>query len=258
MSLGASREEAMLRELTAEQLWESVRADGAAFRPETLCRFPEDARRYLGHAIAPGIPLARAVRLHMHGEIKLRRWCPFVGEHVLVWDRGMIWKARVGWYGMPILGSDRLVDGQGDLHWKLFGMIPVMTASGPDITRSAAGRVAGESIWLPSVLQGDGVSWTATEALHPRVILSAGGFATDVALAIDAQGRLQSVKFSRWGNPDGGDFRYTDFGGVVEDERMFGGYRIPTRLRLGWYFGTDHFKRNGEFFRVTVDEAEYR
>ncbi len=88
-------------------------------------------------------------------------------------------------------------------------IIPVMTASGPDITRSAAGRVAGESIWLPSVLQGDGVSWTATEALHPRVTVTAGGFATDVGLAIDAQGRLQRVKFSRWGNPDGGDFRYT-------------------------------------------------
>lgn len=194
----------------------------------------------------------------MHGNIKLRRWFPFTGEQVILWDRGMIWSATVWMHRMPIRGSDRLVDGQGALRWRLFGIIPVMTASGPDITRSAAGRVAGESVWLPSVLRSDQVSWTAADASRPRVTVKAGGLATDVALAIDAQGRLESIKFSRWGNPDGGDFGYTEFGGVVEEENSFGRYTIPTRLRIGWYFGTDRFGRDGEFFRVTIDEARYR
>jgi hypothetical protein len=37
-----------------------------------------------------------------------------------------------------------------------------------------------------------------------------------------------------------------------------GGFTIPTRLRIGWYFGTSLFEADGEFFRVTVDRAAYK
>jgi len=73
-----------------------------------------------------------------------------------------------------------------------------------------------------------------------------------------ASGRVVSVKLKRWGSPDGGHFHYSDFGGVADEERTFGGYTIPTRLRIGWYFGSDRFDTEGEFFRVTVDGAEFR
>lgn len=67
-------------------------------------------RRYLAHAIAPGTPLAGAVRLRMHGEIKLRGWMPFTAEQVLHRGRGMIWRATVRRRGLWIRGDDRLVD----------------------------------------------------------------------------------------------------------------------------------------------------
>jgi len=69
---------------------------------------------------------------------------------------------------------------------------------------------------------------------------------------------LRSIKMPRWGNPEGGEHHFVDFGGVVEEERTFGGYTIPSRLRIGWYFGSERFETEGEFFRCTVDEAEYR
>jgi len=62
----------------------------------------------------------------------------------------MIWSATVRMHAMPIGGFDRLVDDEGAMRWKLFGIIPIVTASGPDITRSAMGRVVAESVWLPS------------------------------------------------------------------------------------------------------------
>jgi uncharacterized protein DUF6544 len=58
-----------------------------------------------------------------------------------------------------------------------------------------------------------------------------------VTIAVDGSGRITRVSLKRWGNPDGGAFRLLDFGGVVEEERTFPGYTIPTRLRVGWYFG---------------------
>ena len=58
----------------------------------------------------------------------------------------MIWRATVRMHGLPIRGSDSYLDGQGAMRWRLFGIVPMVNAAGPDITRSAAGRVNIESI----------------------------------------------------------------------------------------------------------------
>ena len=70
--------------------------------------------------------------------------------------------------------------------------------------------------------------------------------------------QLQQIRMQRWGNPHGHEFHYADFGGVAGHEGTFGGYTIPTRLRIGWHFGTDHMDGDGEFFRAPVDDASYR
>jgi hypothetical protein len=38
----------------------------------------------------------------------------------------------------------------------------------------------------------------------------------------------------------------------------FGEYTIPTRLLLGWFFGSDRFESEGEFFRCSINNAIYR
>jgi hypothetical protein len=35
-------------------------------------------------------------------------------------------------------------------------------------------------------------------------------------------------------------------------------YTIPTRVRVGWYFGTSRFESEGEFFRATIEDAIFR
>ncbi|MBE9112546.1 hypothetical protein IQ273_24435 [Nodosilinea sp. LEGE 07298] len=35
---------------------------------------------------------------------------------------------------LPIFGADRLVDGRGNMRWKLQGLLPMMQASGTDVT----------------------------------------------------------------------------------------------------------------------------
>lgn len=240
-----------------EELWASTPPAARTFEPDRLAGLPNTARRYLEHAIAPGTPLASAVRVRMHGEIKLQGWLPFSAEQVIRRERGMIWRATVRIKGLSIRGFDRLVDGEGEMRWKLLDLIPVMTASGPDITRSAAGRVGAEFVWLPSALCGDDVSWTETDSSHARASFSVQGEKVEPTLAVDAGGRLQSLELKRWGNPENADFHYADFGGLVEDEATFSGYTIPTRMRAGWYFGDERFEAEGEFFRVTIDDAQY-
>jgi hypothetical protein len=194
----------------------------------------------------------------MHGEIRLQRWFPFRAEEVIQRGRGMIWCATVRMYGLPVRGSDRFLDGDGAMRWKLLGVIPVVTASGPDVTRSAAGRLAAESVWLPSILLEDGVRWTVLGASELEARLTLQGHPMELRLTVGGDGRLEALALKRWGNPDGGEFRLGDFGGMVDEEGTFGGYTVPTRLRVGWGFNAGRLDSDRESFRVTVDEATYR
>src|SRR3569832_2882983 len=149
-----------------DELWRTAPAPYALCVVARIAHLPLGARRFLSHAIVPCTPLANAVRLRIHGEIKLRGWYPFTAEQVRRWVRGMIWRATVEVYGLPIRGGDSFLDGEGAMRWRLFGLVPIITAEGADITRSAAGRAHDESIWLPSVLCADDVRWSERDAVH--------------------------------------------------------------------------------------------
>jgi hypothetical protein len=243
---------------SAHDLWNSVIPSERRFEPARIQALPEAAQRYFKLAIAPGTRLASAVRLQMHGEIKLKSWFPFSAEQVIRWDRGMIWRAAIRMHGISVRGGDSFLDGHGSMRWKLFGIVPIVNAGGMDITRSAAGRVNVESIWLPSVLCDDEVSWTASDASHFHAQFTAHGEKAEIDYKIAEAGGLKTVNMPRWGNPEGAEFHYSDCGGFVDEEGTFDGYTVPTRMRVGWHFGTKRFESEGEFFRVTVDNAIYR
>ena len=242
-----------------QDLWDSVRPTTQVFDPGDFTTLPVGARRYLGHAIEPGTPLASAVRLTMSGEIKLKKWVSFEAEQVINWDRGFLWRATAWMGAARIEGFDSLIDGHAQMRWRLFGLIPVMSADGPDIDKSAVGRLAAESVWLPSALCRDGVRWAAENPTDVRVAPTDASESPDLRLALDADGRLESVSLRRWGElAREKGYSYRDFGGLAEQEESFEGYTIPTRMRVGWHFGSDRFAREGEFFRCHIQSAEFR
>lgn len=248
-----------LNDVTLDELWDDVPAPTRVFRAAELDpNLPAPARRYLVHAIAEGTPLASAVRLRMHGSIKLGDWLPFEAEQVIRWDRGLIWKATTKKGVMRISGSDRLIDGEGAMRWKLFGIVPVMRADGPDVSRSAKGRLELETLWLPSVLVGDSVAWRAEDDETVHACFEVFGDEADVTLRVGPDGRLLGNLTQRWGNPEGREFHASPFGGLCLDERTFDGFTIPTEVRVGWHLGTPRFEDEGEFFRGSVTSASFR
>lgn len=252
----------MTKQISLNTLWNSATSQERVFHLDDFTHLPYAAKRYLKHAIEPGTKLASAVRLKMHGEIKLKKWIPFKAEQVICWEHGLIWSATAWMNGLPIVGSDRIIDGIGAMQWKLLGLFPVMTASGADITRSSIGRLQSESVCLPSVFCGDDVSWASIDSspldssLHSSFVVQ--GERAELDFTLEQTGRLQTFKLPRWGSPEGAEFHDVDFGGILEEEGTFCGYTIPTRLRIGWYFGSERFESEGEFFRATIDDAIYR
>lgn len=248
-----------MRDRELEALWEAAPPATERFEAARLSALPPSARRFLAHTLEGGAKLSSAARLEMHGTIKLGdAWAPFHATQVLRWDRGFVWHAHTRVKGLPVSGSDRELDGEGEMRWRLLGIVPVMSARGPEISRSAIGRLHAEAMWLPGALLSPEVVWSEGPS-GPVFVTHAHGEESRVELTIDTDGALRAMKLARWGDVGSpGTFRYVDFGGSMGTERTFEGVTLPTEYRIGWYFGSERFEAEGEFFRCTLDAVTYR
>jgi hypothetical protein len=224
------------------------------FTEAELDGLPDPVCRYLRAAIAPGTPLATAARLGMRGQIKLGRWLPFQAEELLAPHHGFHWSARAA--GV-VSGFDRYAGGQGQQRWKLLGLLPLMAADGPDLSRSAAGRAAGEAMWVPTaLLPRFGVDWSAADDRHLSARWRIDDTEVELHLVVDAEGRLRAGVFQRWGDPDHtGTWGLHPCGGEVTGSATFDGVSVPSTGRAGWFYGTDRWSQ-GEFFRYQITSLQ--
>jgi hypothetical protein len=235
---------------------------GETFDPKMVADLPEPARRYLIHAIQPGIPLAGSVYLEMEGRIGLQpgdEKLPLRAQEILAAPGGLIWKANAGSGFMRISGYDFYRKGEGGMRWFLWGVIPVMSARGPDITRSAAGRVAMEALaWLPSVLFGRSeVRWEAIDDRSARVFIQIGNEETESTIHVAPDGALERVEIMRWevDGLEGSPEYLLSVAEVSGEEGEFDGYRIPTQICLTSKVGTP---QENPFFEATLLSADYQ
>jgi hypothetical protein len=212
------------------------------------------AERWLARACPEGSAPASAV-LTMTGQIKLKQWLPFTATQWIDVKRGFVWAARVVRWPLVISGSDRYVASAGAMSWRLWGIVPVMRASGPDVTRSAAWRFFAESLaWLPGPRPD--VQWSAA---GPDAIVAEAGSGPDaprVTLRLADDGRVLSLSGPRWGNPLGRPYGYYDFGVDVLEEMTVNGRTVPSRVRASWGWGQP-WQAEGEFFRADISEIRF-
>lgn len=233
----------------------SLPPSGSPFASDALHGLPAAVRRYLTASIAEGTPPYRAARFAMRGEIRLgSRWIRFTGQELLAPRDGFLWTARTR---IGISGSDHYVAGAGAMSWKLLGLVPVLRAQGPDVSRSARGRATGEAAWLPTaLLPAAGASWEdATDDAHLTARVVTDGHETALDLVVGGDGRLRSVGFDRWGDPDdAGTFAVHRFGMDVAEYGTFGGLTIPVAGLAGWHHGSDRWPGSA-FFRYRITDV---
>ena len=189
----------------------------------------------------------------MRGSIKLgKRWVSFRAREVLAPHRGFVWAARAA--GI-VVGSDRYAEGRGEAEWKILGLVRVMHAEGRDVSRSAAGRAGAEAVWVPTaLLPRFGVTWAADDSLHATANYRLDDTDLEIRYTFDDNGRVRSLVFARWGDPDStGVWHSHPFGLQVTGHTTFDGVSIPNAGRVGWFFGTDRWS-DGEFFRFEITE----
>jgi hypothetical protein len=232
-------------------------AEPACFEPSQLGHLPEPARRWLTHALSPGTPLAGAVLLRMHGHIRTGRWLPFRAVQLHVPPQGYLWVARAGLGPVSIRGYDSYAGGIGRMRWRLFGRLPVVDSDGPDVDRSAAGRVALDAFVLPSSWLSPEVTWHSGPDADTAVAQwQVDRWSLRVCIEARPDGALRSITMQRWAAPPGQPWGEYSCGGTLDAERRFGTVIVPTALQAGYFFRTPRWP-TGEFFRATITDATF-
>ena len=250
----------------AESVWQDVafRAEpsAGAFDPAMVANLPEIAQRYFRHAIAPGTPLSGCVVLEMQGVFLLgdkRSYQTYAmkARQILRPPRDFVWIPTMQSGFLRISGFDALVAKSAWTRFWLFGLIPVANAqTSADLVRSARFRSAMEGVWVPtSLLPQNGAQWDQLGPDQARIRLQKVYPEVVLDLTLGKDGSVREVIGQRWSNANPEQvFRLQPFGGTISSEATFGGYTIPSALRVGNHFGTDDFL---PFFQVEVTRADY-
>jgi hypothetical protein len=244
-----------------DRVWRGLQPEPAAetFDPASVAGLPEPARRYLLRAIAPGTPLARSVVIEMDGRIGLRPGAdklPFRSQLLVAPPGAFVWRATAGAGAMRLSGDDRYVAGRGAMRWFLWHIVPLVRAGGPDVTRSAAGRVALEaaSFLPPSLLPQRGARWEPIDEHSARVHLTIGAEQLAPVLFVAPDGRLEALEMRRW-DPEDPPGYVLWRGDHLSGERTFGGYRVATAGHVMKHVGT---ARAHSFFDFTVTDMRFQ
>ena len=114
---------------------------------------------------------------------------------------------------------------------------------------------AASNLQLPTtLLPRFGVRWSASAADQVTARYQVGETPLAVTYQLDPDGRINSLVFDRWGDPDSsGSFAWHPFGGQITGHGSFEGVTIPSAGRLGWFYGTDRWPA-GEFFRYQITD----
>ena len=231
---------------------------GDVFREEMVADLPAPAKRYLLHAIKPGTPLARSVRLRMSGSLRSRsdaEWTRVRAEETLSAPEGFVWTASVqkGW--KRFRGSDFYFNGEARARFWLWGFIPASRVEGAAAVRTAAGKLAIESMWMPScLLPQAGAQWEAVDDRAARVIVTIGGEPATITLQVEPDGSLRRAKITQTGANAEGSSAFVPFQADVEEEREFSGYTVPAIVSIGWWVRPGQYL---EFFKASLLEARH-
>jgi hypothetical protein len=89
---------------------------------------------------------------------------------------------------LSIRGFDSYTNGTGEMRWRLLGHIPFIKALGPDVTRSAIGRLASEFCFVPAFALALGVRWAELDNHRAVASIDVGDRTNRVTITIDDTG----------------------------------------------------------------------
>jgi Family of unknown function (DUF6544) len=170
---------------------------------------PALVRRYLERVLPAGGAVPREVRVRQAGEMWLKpggRRLRFTAlEQFAVDQVAFPWRARFPIVPLVSLRVvDRYASGEGSLEGRLFRLVPVMRASGPELSVGAAMRYLAELPWVPhAILANPELEWRELDAHTAEVATPVGSARAAVRLSFDAAGDVVGAFADARPRPEG-------------------------------------------------------
>lgn len=205
-----------------------------------LGALPAPVRRYLRAVLRDGQPMVEGARLRHRGTLNLGGtcWQPFESEQrVSACRPGFDWDARVRLApGLTVRVHDAYVAGEGVLHGKLMGLLPVVDVHGAgEIADGELMRFLAEATWYPTaLLPSQGVEWAAIDATSARATLHDGDARASLAFTFGDDGLVRTVEADARGRMVGGRLVPTPWRGRFGGYEERGGMRIPLEGEVSW------------------------
>lgn len=126
--------------------------------PEIINRLPVQMRQYLNCTKVSGKPWIRQVYLEQKGlfNVNGKRWMNMSARQWINLEKNeFVWKAKAGIFRV----TDQYIDGKGKLTPRLFGLIKLGEAKGPEVDQGEALRFLTELIWYPTFACAPAIRW---------------------------------------------------------------------------------------------------
>lgn len=222
---------------------------------EAVAALPVPVRRSLRRSGVVGAEVPTSVTLHQRGEILLRdRWSPFVAHQSYSVDPpGFRWRATVRRARLPFaIAEDTLDDGKGRMHVRLFGMVSVVDATGPEMDQGALMRWLNETMWFPHAWA-TLLSWEPIDDASATGSITVGGVTAAAAFHFDPTGRFVDFHADRYRATDSG-FELTPWRTPITAHGSFGGLEVPSAGHAIWKVDD----RAEEYIRLQITRIHYR
>jgi hypothetical protein len=135
---------------------------------------------------------------------------------------------------------------------KLFGLIPMVNASGPNIDQGSLLRYLAEMIWFPSAALEPYIRWEAIDELHARASLDVGEQTVSGIFTFNTSGEVISFEALRYYDRKGGASLETWHIDIDPNSyREFNGFRIPAKSAVSWKL------KEGDFLWLKLEITDY-
>jgi hypothetical protein len=200
---------------------------------------PDSIAGHLGQVLPAAVEVPSRIQLTQTGEM-VRRPGEKPLEFSAVQDYAVQsvefeWRAAFGPNRLVrLMVVDRYRDGVGSLAARVWGLIPVVRSSGPEVDRGEAMRYLAELPWVPHAIRSNPeLSWRELEDGSAEVSTLVGGRAASVRLSLDEMGLIRGATGIR-PRLAGKTAIETPFVGHFGDYVEVGGIRIPGSAEVSW------------------------
>jgi len=238
-------------------LQQGEQAEPRLITQDQVLVLPEPARRYLNYAQGVGKDLIRTVRLRQQGYMRMQpgqKWLPMVAEQYFTTNPpAFLWHTTIQPFPLvSISATDQFFQGHGSMRIKLWSVIRMGNARGPEMDQGELQRFLLEMAWFPTAWLSDAIEWRAIDANSVQATIHHQGVTASGTLHVNEQGQLTRLTAQRY-REEHKHYRLDPWTAESSDYQEVEGMRIPTRSEVTWHLASGDFS----WFKFKITEIEY-